>query len=179
MTPFLISRLGHNNQALTKRFCLPRYEKQHLGLPNPSPKLHLKYVSGVMTSRVGHTTNQPFGMHLRHVHVPASSPCLPPPLGPSFLNPKVGVRFWFEPTQESSICPMPFDNSICLIQIFSWCNLLEVFMPLFHLQLDVVHSMWHSAPLKERWCFHHVLRLFFFVSLVWNSSMASWAFPLN
>jgi len=41
-----------------------------------------------MTSRVGHTTNQPFGMHLKHVHVPASSPCLLPLSGPSFLNPK-------------------------------------------------------------------------------------------
>jgi len=59
-----------------------------LGLPNPNPKLHLKYVSGVMTSHVGHTTNQPFEMHLKHVHVPASSPCLPPLSGPSFLNPK-------------------------------------------------------------------------------------------
>jgi hypothetical protein len=46
-----------------------------------------------MTSRVGHTTNQSFGMHLRHVHVPASSPCLPPLLGPSFLLPKEEFDF--------------------------------------------------------------------------------------
>jgi hypothetical protein len=80
-----------------------------------------------MTSHVGRTTNQPFGMHLRHVHVPTSSPCLPPLSGPIFLNPKVGVWFWFGLTQESSICPMPFDNSICLIQIshdtISWKSL--------------------------------------------------------
>jgi len=103
--------------SLNKKVCLSRYKKQHLGLPNPSPKLHLKYASGVMTSRIGHITNQPFGKHLKHVHVPTNSPCLPPLLGPSFLNPKVGVWFWFGPTRNSSICPMPFDNSICLIQI--------------------------------------------------------------
>jgi len=42
------------------------------------------------------------------------------------------------------------------------------------LQLDVVHFMWHSAPVKKRWCPHHVLSLFF-AGLVWNSSMVSWA----
>ncbi len=128
-----------------------------------------------MTSCVGRTINQPFGMHLKHVHVLASSPCFPPLLGPSFLNPKVGIRFWFGPTQDSSICPMPFDNFICLIQIFhdtiSW-------KPLFHLKLDVVHFMWHSAPLKERWCPHHVLRLLF-AGLVWNFSMASWGCSMS
>ncbi len=93
-------------------------------------------------------------------------------------TPKVGVQFWFGPTQESSICPMPFNNSICTYTKFSWYNLLEVFSPLLHLQLDVVHFMWHFAPLKERWCPHHVLRLFF-VGLVWNSSMASWACSMS
>ncbi len=34
--------------------------------------------------------------------------------------------------------------------------------------------MWFPAPLKERWCLHHLLCLFF-ASLVWNSSMASWS----
>ncbi len=113
MTPFTYLAPWSQQPSLNKKVCLSRYEKQHLGLPNPSPKLHLKYVNGVMTSRVGHTTNQPFGMRLRHAHVPASSPCLPRLLGSSFLNPKLGVRFWFEPTQDSSICPMPFDNPIC------------------------------------------------------------------
>jgi hypothetical protein len=31
------------------------------------------------------TTNQPFEMHFGHVHIPASSPYLPPLLGPRFL----------------------------------------------------------------------------------------------
>jgi hypothetical protein len=43
---------------------------------------------------------------------------------------------------------------------------------------DVVHFMWLLAPLKERWCPHHVLRLFF-TNLVWNSSMASWACSIS
>ncbi len=93
-----------------------------------------------MTSHVGHTTNQPFGMHLRHVHVPASSPCLPLPLGPSFLNPKVGVRFGFGLTQESSIYPC--HNPICLNKFFMIQSLGSFLKPfLFHLQLDVVHFM--------------------------------------
>ncbi len=178
MTPFPISRFGHNNQALSKRFAYQGTKKQYLGLPNPNPKLHLKYANGVMTSCIGRTTNQPFGMHLRHVHVPASSPCLPPLLGLNFLNPKVGVRFWFGPTQESSICPMPFNNSICLIQIshdtISW-KFLSLY---FTCNLMWYIFMWQSAPLKERWCPHHALCLFF-ADLVWNSSMASWACSMS
>jgi hypothetical protein len=87
------------------------------------------------------------------------------------FNPKVGARFWLGPTQENSIFPMPFYNPIFTYTLFSMNNLLEVFKPLFHLQLDVVHFMWLLAPLKERWYFRHVLCLFF-VGLVWNSSWA-------
>ncbi len=46
------------------------------------------------------------------------------------------------------------------------------------MQLDVVHFMWLPAPLKERWCPHHILHIFF-VGLVWNSSMASWACSIS
>jgi hypothetical protein len=93
------------------------------------------------------------------------------------LNPKVGIRFWFGPTQVPFVqCQR--DNPICTYTLFSWYNLLEVFKPLFHLQLDMVHSMWFLAPLKERWCPHHVLRLFF-AGLVWNPSMASWACSIS
>jgi hypothetical protein len=89
MIPFPISRLGHNNQALIKRFAYQGMRSNIRALPKPkSQATRLKYTNEVMTSRVGRTTNQPFGMHLRHVHVPASSPCLPPLLGPSFLNPQ-------------------------------------------------------------------------------------------
>jgi hypothetical protein len=95
------------------------------------------------------------------------------------LSPNVGVRFWFGLTQESSICLMPFDNPICsthyvcdtiswnflaFISLASWCGTF----------------MWFPTPLKERWCPHHVLCLFcFFVGLMWNSFMASWACSIS
>ncbi len=37
------------------------------------------------------TTNEPFKMHLKHAHVPASSPCLPPLSGSSSFNPNVAT----------------------------------------------------------------------------------------
>jgi hypothetical protein len=118
-------------------------------------------------------------MHLRFVHVPTSSHCLPPLLGSRFLlTPKVRVWFWSRPTQEIPFVQCQLDNLIYTYTLFSWYNLLEVFKPLFHLQLDDVHFMWLLAPLKERWCPHHVLRLFF-AGLVWNSSMASWACSMS
>ncbi len=127
------------------------------------------------------TTNQSFGMHLKHVHVLASSPCLPPLLGPSFLNPKVGVQFWFGPMQDSSIYPMPFDNPICTYTKFSWYNLLEVIYLFFAF---ISLSTWCGTfyvtlcPTKEQWCPHHVLRLFF-ASLMWHYCMASWACSMS
>jgi len=89
-----------------------------------------------MTSRVGHTTNQPFGMHLKHVHVPASSPCLPLFLGPSFLNPKEESDFDLGLREIVPFVPCHFTTLFALYKF-----LLEVLMPLFHLQLDVVHFM--------------------------------------
>jgi len=118
-----------------------------LGLPNPSPKLHLKYVSGVSTSRVGHTTNQPFGMHLRHVR---KLTLLASSFGAKFPQPQKWSLILIWAYARSSICPMPLDNSICLIQIFhdtiSW-KFLKPF--LFHLQLDVVHFM-KLRPTKRK-----------------------------
>ncbi len=40
------------------------------------------------------------------------------------------------------------------------------------------YILWNFPPLKERWCPHHVLRLFF-AGRVWNSSMASWACSMS
>jgi len=55
---------------------------------------------------------------------------------------------------------------------------MEVFKSLFQLQLDAVHFMWLLTPLKERWCPHAVL-LLFFAGLMWNSFMASWACSMS
>ncbi len=95
------------------------------------------------------------------------------------FHPKLGIRFWFGLTQEVPFVPCQTWQPICTHTLFSWYNLLEVLMRLFHLQLDVIHFMWHPAPLKERWCPHHILRLFLFVSLMSNSSMASWACSMS
>ncbi len=81
-----MSRFDHNNQALTKRFAYQGTRNNIRVLPKPKSQVtQLKYANWVMTSRVGRTTNQPFGMHLRLMHVPASSPCLPPFSGTSFI----------------------------------------------------------------------------------------------
>ncbi len=53
---------------------------------NLSPKLHdYSTWTGSWLPALAAITNQPFGMHFEHVHVPASSPCLSPLLGPRFL----------------------------------------------------------------------------------------------
>jgi hypothetical protein len=105
---------------------------------NPSPKLRdYSTRTGSWLPVLAATTNQPFGIHLKHVHVPASSPCLPPLLGSSFLNPGVRVRFWFGPPQDSSICPTLFaliQNSrntiswkiLAFISLVTWCGTFYV-----------------------------------------------------
>jgi hypothetical protein len=56
------------------------------GLPSFLPvTLQPFYLGRKPKARVATTTNQPFRMHLRFVHVPASSPCLLPLLGLRFL----------------------------------------------------------------------------------------------
>jgi hypothetical protein len=121
------------------------------------------------------TTNQPFRMHFEHVHVPASSPCLPLLLGPRFLlapmwesDFDLGLRkkfhlsrsFWQPFLYIPNVHGAIFWKFLAFISHAIWCGTF----------------MWLPAPLKERWCPHHVLRLFcFFAGLMWNSSMASWA----
>jgi len=54
MTPFPISRLGHNNQALIKRFAYQGTRSNIRVLPKPkSQTTRLKYANGVMISRIG------------------------------------------------------------------------------------------------------------------------------
>jgi hypothetical protein len=114
MTPFSTSHLGHNNQALTKRFVYQGTRSNIQVLLKPkSQTTRLKCERGHDSPCWPPLLTNPLGCTSRHVHVPASSPCLPPLSGSSFLNPKVGVRFWFELTQDGSICPMPFENPIC------------------------------------------------------------------
>jgi len=54
MTPFPTLRLDHNNQALIKRFAYQGTRSDIWVLQKPkSQTTRLKYVNGVMTSRVG------------------------------------------------------------------------------------------------------------------------------
>jgi len=53
---------------------------------NLSPKLRdYSMWTGAWLPTLAAITDQPFGMHFKHVHVPASSPYLPSLLGPRFL----------------------------------------------------------------------------------------------
>jgi len=144
-------------------------------LPKPkSQATWLKYTNGVMISHIGRHYQPILWDALKAYACPRKLTLLASSFGIKVsLNPNVGVRFWFGPTQEVPFVQCQFNNLICTYTLFSWYNLLEAFMPLFHLLLDMVHFMWHPAPLKESWCPHHILRLFFFAGLVWNFSMAS------
>jgi hypothetical protein len=128
------------------------------------------------------TTNQPLGMHFGHVHVLASSPCLPPFLGPKFLlAPHLGVRFWFGFTQESSICPCHLTTLFLSYSLCLWCNLLEVLKFSLYFTCNL---MWYICvtfhPTKRKVIWYHALCfLCLFASLLWNSFMASWACSMS
>jgi hypothetical protein len=129
MTPFPISHLGHNNQALTKRFVYQGTRSNIRALPKPkSQATRLKYANGVMTSRIGCTTNQPFGMHLRHVHVPASSCLLASSLGAKFPQPqgRSPILIWAY-ARKFYLSPAIWQLYL-LYTNFSWYNLLEIFV---------------------------------------------------
>jgi hypothetical protein len=146
-----------------------------------SPKLHdYSTWTGSWFPALAATTNQPFGMHFGHVHVPASSPCLPPLLGPRFLlAPKWSPILIWAYTREFHL-PMPFDNlffffflvclrcNIYLCDAISclWCNLLEAQKLSLYFTYNL---MWYICvpfrPLKERWCPHHGLYFFCFFKL--------------
>jgi len=125
------------------------------------------------------TTNQPSGMHLRLIHVPVSSPCLPPLLGSRFfLTPKWEFDFDLGLRKKFHLSNANLTTLFALIHYSRDTIFWKFLKPLFHLQLDAVHFMWFPAPLKERWCLHHILRIFF-IGLVWNSSMAFWACSIS
>ncbi len=142
-----------------------------------SPKLH-DYSTRTRSwlPAVAATTNQPFGMHFEHVHILASSPCLPPLLGPRFLPAPMWESDFDLGLHKKFHLSMPLDNSFLYIP-----NVHDAIFWKFVLTF-ISFATWcstfvgHLAPLKERWCPHHILCFFyFFVGLLWNSSMVSWA----
>ncbi len=102
-----------------------------------------------MTPHVGHITNQPFGMHLRHVHVPTSSPRLPLLSGPSFLNPKEESDFDLGLREIVPFVPCHFTTLFALYKFLVIQSLGSFNALLFHLQLDVVHFM-NLSPFKRK-----------------------------
>jgi hypothetical protein len=167
-------RLDHNNQALTKGMFIKVWEATFGFCENLNPKLrnYNMRMRSWLPALVA-TTNQPFGMHFEHVHVPASSLYLPPLLGPRFLlapmwefDFDLGLRkkfhlskpFWQPFLYIPNVHDAIFWKFLAFISLATWCGIF----------------MWLRASLKERWCPHHVLCLFcLFAGLVWNSFMAS------
>jgi hypothetical protein len=96
------------------------------------------------------TTNQPFGMHLKHVHVPASSPSLCSLFGP---------RFFLTPMYESDLDlglhkRVPFvkchlKTLFALIHYF--CDtIFWIFLAFISLATWCDTFMWLPTPLKEK-----------------------------
>jgi hypothetical protein len=110
----------------------------------------LKYINGVMISCIGRHYQPTLWDALKACVYPRKLTLLASSFGAKVsLNPKVRIQFWFGPTQESSICPMPFDNPICTYSLFSWYNLLEVCSLYFTCNL-----MWYiyvtPCPIKRK-----------------------------
>ncbi len=109
MIPFSTLRLDHNNQTLTKRFVYQGTKSDIWVLQKPmSQTTQLKYANGVMTSHIGRHYQPTLWDAVKACACPCKLTLLTSSFGVKVsLNPKVGVQFWFGPTQESSICPMP------------------------------------------------------------------------
>jgi len=93
MTPFRTLRLDHNNQALTKRFAYEGMRSDIWVLPRPkSQSTRLKYVNGVMTSRVSRHYQPTLWDALKAGACPRKLTLLASSFGVKIsLHPKVGV----------------------------------------------------------------------------------------
>ncbi len=150
MIPFPNLCLDHNNQASTKGMFIKVPEATFGFYENLGPKLRdYSTQTGSWLPALATTTNQPFGMHFKHVHVPTNSPYLPPLLGP---------RFFLAPMWESDfdvgLCKrVPFVHAIwqpyLKYSLCLWCNLLEVLTLYFTYNL-----MWYicvtPCPTKRK-----------------------------
>jgi hypothetical protein len=79
-----------------------------------------------MTFRVGRHYQPTLGMHFEHVHVPASSPCMPRLLGPRFLLAPPRSPILISTYARVFHLSMPFDNPLLSYSLCLWCNLLKV-----------------------------------------------------
>jgi len=95
MTHFPTLHLDHNNEALTKRFAYHGTKSDIWVLLKPKSQItRLKYVNGVMTSRVGRHYQPTLWDALKACACPRKLTLLASAFGVKiFLHPKVGVRF--------------------------------------------------------------------------------------
>ncbi len=90
------------------------------------------------------------------------------------LNPKVGVWFWFGPTQGSFNCPMPTLTTLFAL-IHYFCDTISWKFLAFISFITWCGTFYVApCPTKRKVMSYHVLHPFF-AGPVWNSSMASWA----
>jgi len=151
MTPFHNLRFDHNNQALIKRFAYKGTRNDIWVLQKPkSWATRLKYENGVMTSRVGRHYQPTFWDALKACACPRKFTLLASSFGVKVsFNPKVGVRFWFGPTQEVPFVQCQLDNPICTYTLFLWYNLLEVFGLYFTCNL-MLYILYESMPHQKK-----------------------------
>ncbi len=120
MNPFHNLRLDHNNEALSKRFVYQGTRSNIWVLQKlKSQATRLKYTNEVMISCVGRHYQPTFWDALKACAWPRKLTLL----DSSFrvrvsLNPKVGVWFWFGPTQEVPFVQCQLDNLICSYTLF-------------------------------------------------------------
>jgi hypothetical protein len=147
---------------------------------NLSPKLRdYNTWTGSWLPTLAAITNQLFGMHFEHVHVPASSLCLPLLLGQRFPS-TLMWEFNFDLGLHKEV---PFVHATwqLFLYIFNVHDaIFWIFLAFILVATWCGTFVWYPTPLKERWCPHHILRFFcLFVGLLWNSSMASWACSIS
>jgi hypothetical protein len=143
---------------------------------NLSPKLH-DYSTWTRSwfLALAATINQPFKIHFEHVHVPASSPCLPPLLGPKFLLvPRWESDFELSLHKEVPFVPchlMTHSNNIHYVHdVIFWKSLTFILLVTW-----CGTFVWILPPLKKVMSSSHFMFFCFFAGLLWNYSMVFWA----
>jgi hypothetical protein len=137
----------------------------------------------------------PSGCTSRHVHVPASSPCLPPFSGPSFLNPKEESDFDLGLREIVPFVPCHFTTLFALhkflmiqslgsfnafVSLATWCGTFYVrFFPTKRKVMSSSHSTsfllcWSSVEL-----FYGFLGMFHVGFIHPRSFYRMVSFPLN
>jgi hypothetical protein len=139
MTPFPTLCLDHNNQALTKRFAYQRTKINIWVLPKPkSQTTRLKYVNGVMTSRIGR--------HYQPTLWDALKACACPHKLTLFAS-SFGSRFFLTPKWE-----FDFDLGLRIEVPIVPCQLWHPFFALIHYFRDTISWKFLAFISLATWC---------------------------